>query len=322
MSNLLPLPKPPTITPETVNFEAYMRESEPHAKVLSPTVWEEALIRSTQPGETLVTGAKLPWAKTHDLIRCRPGEVSLWQGPNGHGKSQLLGQAAIGFAAQDEPVCVASFEMKPLANLRRMLRQVARNEQPSAAIAQRMVRWLDKRMWFYDQMGSVRPEMLYAVIRYCATKLGVKHMVIDSLMKCVRGEDDYNAQKDFVDMLCTLARDHDTHIHLVHHVRKGENEDRPPGKYDAKGSGSIIDQVDNIFTVWRNKPKERVVEKETRDGGVVSEDTGAKPDNLLICDKQRHGEWEGKIGLWFHKPSLQYTADRRNMPLTMIGDLA
>lgn len=34
-------------------------------------------------------GDHLPWPKTHDNLRFRPGEVSLWMGINGHGKSML-----------------------------------------------------------------------------------------------------------------------------------------------------------------------------------------------------------------------------------------
>lgn len=310
----------PIITPDSFDFQSFMTESEPQAKVLSPVTWKEALIRSTQFAET-ISGARLPWTKTQDTIRIRPSEVSLWQGPSGHGKSQLLGQVVLGLAAQDEPVCIASFEMKPLTSLKRMLRQTSQTDRPSERFAERMLSWMDKRMWFYDQMGTVRPEMIYAVIRYCAQRLKVKHMVIDSLMKCVRGEDDYNGQKNFVDALTVLARDHNMHIHLVHHVRKSENEDRPPGKFDARGATSITDQVDNIFTVWRNKPKERAVEKELRTSNQISPETAAKPDQLLICDKQRNGEWEGRVGLWYHKPSLQYTGDQRAMPLDLVGDL-
>ncbi|MDS1141729.1 AAA family ATPase [Pusillimonas sp. SM2304] len=317
MSNVLPI-----ITPESFDMAAYMRESEPKVKVLSPLAWRDALVQSTRAGESSeLTGARLPWAKTHDMIRFRGGEMSLWQGMNGHGKSQLVGQVMTGFSAQDEPSCIASFEMKPLANLKRMLRQVAMTATPSESAADRFVKWLDKRMWFYDQMGSVRPEMVYAVIRYCAEQLRVKHFMVDSLMKCVQGEDDYNGQKAFVDQLTSLARDYNIHIHLVHHVRKSENEDRPPGKYDAKGTGAIADLVDNFLTVWRNKPKERAVEIELRKNNCVSEDTAAKPDSMIICDKQRHGDWEGRINLWFNRPSLQYTGDRSGRPLEMIGDL-
>ncbi|MFU1927515.1 AAA family ATPase [Bordetella hinzii] len=304
-----------------IDFQAYMAESEPQAKVLAAEAWRDDLARTVEHGEQ-ITGAKLPWPKTHDLLRFRPGEVTLWQGINGHGKSELLGQACIGFANQGERVCIASFEMKPQATLKRMLRQTAMNSRPSVQAVDRLIDWSRDRLWLYDQQGTVTPAMLYAVIRYCADRLKVRHMVIDSLMKCVRGEDDYNGQKDFVDMLCTLARDLRMHIHLVHHAKKGESEDQVPGKFAAKGSGAIVDQVDQLLTVWRNKKKERIAEAELRKDGEVSAETHETPDALLICDKNRHGEWEGRIQLWRHADSLQFVGDKRRQPLDMIGSLA
>jgi len=77
-------------------------------------------------------------------------------------------------------------------------------------------------------MGSVQTDALAAVIRYCGQKLGVQHMVVDSLMKCVRGTDDYNGQKDFVDLLTQFARDNAIHMHLVHHAKKQQDENSPP----------------------------------------------------------------------------------------------
>ncbi|OZI26699.1 hypothetical protein CAL26_05090 [Bordetella genomosp. 9] len=307
------------IIPSSMNFQEYMVDAEPKAKVLSPEAWRDELIASTQGGHSL-SGAKLPWGKTHEHIRFRGGEVTLWQGINGHGKSQLLGQSTMSFAAQGEKVCVASFEMKPLSTLKRMLRQASRNGNPGEVMANRLIDWLEGKYWFYDQQGQVKPEMMYAVIRYCADKLKIKHIVIDSLMKCVRGEDDYNGQKDFVDMLTALARDHNVHIHLVHHVRKAENEDKVPGKFDAKGSGAISDQVDQVLTVWRNKAKERAVEQAQRSGAQLDEKNASAPDALLICDKNRHGEWEGKINLWYDPQSLQYTSDKRCIPLDLLGE--
>ncbi|MBR8654311.1 AAA family ATPase [Achromobacter sp. Marseille-Q0513] len=309
------------ISPADVDFEAYMAETEPQAKVLAAEAWRDELARAVEHGEQ-VTGAKLPWAKTHDLLRFRPGEVTLWQGINGHGKSELLGQACIGFACQDERVCIASFEMKPQSTLKRMLRQTAMNSRPSVQAVDRLIDWSRDRLWLYDQQGTVKPAMLYAVARYCADRLKVRHLVIDSLMKCVRCEDDYNGQKDFVDMLCTLARDLGMHIHLVHHAKKGENEDAVPGKFSAKGSGAIVDQVDQMLTVWRNKKKERIAEVELRNGGELSDETLKLPDTMLICDKNRHGEWEGRISLWRHADSLQFTSDQRRQPIDMIGALA
>ena len=154
-------------------------------------------------------------------------------------------------------------------------------------------------MYLYDQQGDVHPDKLRAVIRYCADQLGVGHFAVDSLMKCVRGTDDYNGQKDFVNMLTVLARDLDIHIHLVAHLKKGEGDERMPTRMDISGSGAIADLVDNVVLVWRNKKKER-----ERDGG--KEVNGEQADALIICDKSRNGEWEGRVKLWFEPDSQRF----------------
>jgi twinkle protein len=103
----------------------------------------------------------------------------------------------------------------------------------------------------------------------------------------------------------------------VHHVRKGQNEYDIPGKFDARGSGTIVDQVDQVMTVWRNKQKSDILAKEPENEKFKNE-----PDAALVVAKNRHGDWEGKISLWFHKDSLQYTPDNRCLPLTLIRELA
>jgi twinkle protein len=144
----------------------------------------------------------------------------------------------------------------------------------------------------------VNGDRVLSVCRYAAKVLKVKHIVIDSLMKCGFNEDDYNGQKGFVDQLCAIAKDFAVHIHLVHHSRKREDESKPPGKMDAKGTGAIIDQVDNCITVFRNKRKEVQMSMGQGDKDAY--------DALMIVDKQRHGEWEGNLALWYDVESQQY----------------
>jgi len=313
MTNVLPL-----ITPDTFDFRLYMQTSEPKIKVLPADTWRDDLVDVVVNGNKL-SGAKLPWSKTHDNIRFRPGEVSLWQGANGHGKSQLLGMVCLGFIAQSEKVCIASFEMTPKATLYRMMKQAAQNSDPSSDFVENYLMWLSGKLWIYDQMGTATPDMLAAVIRYCAEKLKVNHIIIDSLMRVVAGEDNYNAQKDFVGLLCTLARDYQIHVHLVHHVRKLADEGQVPGKFDSKGSGAITDQVDQVLTVWRNKKKQSAVDKSLRSTGSIPQDVKNEPDTLLVCDKNRHGDWEGRVLLWYHSQSLQYASDSRAMPMNLMG---
>ena len=37
------------------------------------------------------TGDKMPWAKTQSKFRFRPGELTIWAGVNGNGKSLVMG---------------------------------------------------------------------------------------------------------------------------------------------------------------------------------------------------------------------------------------
>lgn len=304
------------------DFAEYLSATETQAKVVPAENYRTTVKRALFE-RNVERAAGLPWGKTLGQVQFRAGEVTMWAGANGSGKSMLLSHVTLGFVRQGERVAIASFEMKPVRQLERMARQTAQCAQPSERAVDAMFDWLAGRLWFYDQQGTVRPAMVYAVCRYAADRLKVSHVVVDSLMKCVRGEDDYNAQKDFVDELTSIARDTGLHIHLVHHVRKPDDENRVPSKYDAKGSGSISDQVDNVLMIWRNRPKEAIVDRVSR-GEPIGEKEREKaehaPDVLLACDKQRNGDWEGKVSLWFDRASMQYCADARCRSVDLIDD--
>lgn len=293
---------------DSIDFSAYVRETEGREKVRPASEYIRHMAATL--GQVVhEPKAYLPWPKTHGIVHLRPGEVSLWAGVNGEGKSLITGLVAMSLVSQGERVCVASFEMKPRATLGRMARQFAESsinglEGDSDAIAamrelyEQFGAFTDGKLWIYDQQGTVHTDTLIGVIRYCAKELRIQHMFIDSLMKCVRNEDDYNGQKAFVDEMTAIARDYGMHIHLVHHMRKLSSDEQQPDKADVKGSGSITDQVDNLFLLWRNRKKERAVQA----GKTVAE---GDPDVVLVVSKQRHGDWEGPIKLWVHRESMQ-----------------
>ncbi len=307
---------------DDIVFSDYERETDAAQKVKPASLWIGELIERIK-SPIKQKRAVMPWRKTHAQVQFRPGEVTVWGGANGQGKSLLTGQVALSLCSQGERICVASFEMKPMKTLERMARQWSSfNVNDPAFIGNEAAQkqfidlyeqfsdWTGDKLWLYDQQGTVTSTQVCAVARYCAKEKGITHFFIDSLMKCVGDEDDYNGQKKFVDQLCAIARDHAIHIHLIHHVKKPVDEAHKPGKYDFKGTGAITDQVDNVIAVWRNKAKEK-----KREAGVSVPDT--EPDALLICDKQRNGEWEGQIGLWFDRNSLQYLSNFGEDPLSL-----
>ena len=307
------------IQPDEIDFSFYLRETEASTKVKPASMWVDELVHRLRHPD-LSRRIYLPWAKTMDLFQLRDGEVTMWAGQNGHGKSMVTSQIALSLMGQGEKVCIASFEMKPTTTLQRMARMFAGTNPFSpeyqtedginllAGLYAEFGTWTDGRLWLYDQQGTVDANQVISVARYCAKELGIKHFVIDSLMKCSRGEDDYNAQKDFVDDLTALARDNGIHIHLIHHMKKPPGgEYQVCGKYDAKGSGAISDLVDNFFVVHRNKEKSDDIAAK----GVLSAKRD-EPDGYLICRKQRNGEDEPKFSLWFDRDSQQFKGDARD----------
>lgn len=261
------------------------------------------------------TSATMPWPKTHATFRYRPGEVTLYAGSNGGGKSLVTGQIALDLIRQGAKVCIASFEMKPKRTLYRMLRQFAGENIEGPMLARPVSEHLEDlevftkdSLWFYDQQGTVTSRQVIAMARFCAVELGVTHIFVDSLMKCVAGEDDYNAQKWFIDQLTSVARDHEIHIHLVHHIRKLSSEEVTPNKNDVKGTGAIADQVDNVLLIWRNKKKEH--DYQLGNAADVS-----SPDMRIMCEKQRNGEYEEWYNFFYHHASQQFVESWDARPL-------
>jgi twinkle protein len=263
-------------------------------------------------------GDPLPWSHTADHIRFGEGQVTIWAGINGHKKSMLLGQVMM-WMAQSTKVGVASFEMPVVDTMERMISQAA-GCRPSRGYAKDWIEWGNEKMYFYDQLDTVPAERVLGAMYYMAKELGCKHIMIDSLTKCGLSAGDRDAEKRFIDTLAAAAKALGVHIHLVAHVRKPPQggEAYIPNKFDIRGAGELTDLVDNVMIVWMDKKKESINKKQQAGKSLTSDETdylSNNPDQRLICCKQRHGAWEGTIGLWFDSQSLQFINGENARPL-------
>jgi twinkle protein len=277
------------IDDRAVDFDAYIHADE-IAKVKGASQYQSQVKELFLLGDEQ-RGLKLPWSKASDF-RFRDSELTIWTGYNGHKKSMLQGYVMIALLAQGGKGLIASLEMPPRKTLWRMCKQWTGNGDPTVPYVDKFFNFLNQKLWLYDQIGTVKAERMIGVARYAITELGVNHIVIDSLMKCGIGEDDYNKQKWFTDELSTLAKDTGAHIHLVAHSRKPTDgrEGTASTKYSVSGSGNITNMADNVIVCFSNKD-------EARDY-----------DQLFIIEKQRNGEAEPKYTLHFDDDSLQFKA--------------
>lgn len=300
---------------QDVDFRQYLRDTDAKANVKNAADYTKMLKARLRQKQT-EKKVYLPWPKTRDNFDFRKGEVTVWAGQNGHGKSLVTSMIALSLLGQDERACIASFEMKPHLTVQRMARmfnglnpfcqsfQNAKGIEAIDFLYDDFGGFVDGRLFIYDQQGTADRELVLGMVRYCAKELNIGHVFIDNLAKVVSGEDDYNGQKAFVDELTAIARDMNIHIHLVHHLKKPNKETELPDKNDLKGSGAIADQVDNIILVFRNKAKE--IALKTEPAKVNLDD----PDQVLFVRKQRNyeGGFDGEpmIKLWFDPDSHQY----------------
>jgi twinkle protein len=247
-----------------------------------------------------LTGDKMPWEKTHNDFRFRTGEVTIWSGINGNGKSLVMGQVAL-WLAKETNVLIASMEMKGAMTIARMLRQGYGGRKPTQEFKHKFEEATDLRLWIYDATDVVQSEDIMAMIDWSAEQKGVKHIMIDSLMMCGVDQEQGESQKAFVAELCTKAKEFDIHIHLVTHARKSPAgiKNYIPSKFDIAGSASITNLAFNVILIHLNGEKKEAIQNQTAY-------SYSDPDGAMIIDKQRNGEFTGKWGFWFHEESLQW----------------
>lgn len=266
-------------------------------------VWEEFY-----PSEQSL-GSPTPW---HMDWTVRPGELTLVTGWSGHGKSHLLCQLMLEEAANGNRVLIVSLEMTPGDTIRKMA-QMAIGRMPEAKEqSDEAVRFIGSNTWIYDAIGSRKWQEMLPKWEYAVRRYGISRIIVDSMLKCGVREDDNDAQKDFAEALFNFSRSTKAHVFLVAHSRKGpsSDEDKAPGKHDVRGAAAITDQVDNGFSVWRNKAKEKALSMAKINGLCPDAKTVSMPDASIAFWKNRKRGVEPYQPLWLNNSSGQFVDNK------------
>ncbi|WP_373925590.1 toprim domain-containing protein, partial [Bartonella raoultii] len=249
-------------------------------------------------------GYTVPYPKLKDKLHFRPAELTLWSGASGAGKSQLLSDCIPHWIAQNSRLCLASLEMKGEQSLRRLTKQTGGLEKPTKETIERILHFLDDGLILYEHVGKSSVDTLLDVFDYCRARYGCDQFIIDSLMRLGIASDDYAGQEQAVYKMVDWAVLNTVHIHLVAHARKGGLDKDIPGTEDIKGASEIGANAFNIITIWRN----RSLEDKIFAASLAQEkaDLVKRPGVIMNIAKQRSGDFEGKIGLWFDPQTYRY----------------
>lgn len=244
-------------------------------------------------------GLKTPFESLNRMLKgWRWGELTVWSGRNGSGKTTVLNQVVIDLIARhDVNVFIASLEMKPDALLYKFVQQMGAEEDIETAL-----RGLQTRLYLMNKLGKVEPDYLLGLFEFAARKHGCKHFIVDSLMRiAIDRASKYDAQEEFVNDLVGFAQKFDVHVHLVAHPRKGMTDDDRPGKVDISGSGDITNLAHNVLILYRPTPEKKM--ELVKKGDFF--------DAELFLRKNREFGQEGSVKLEFSIARQMYSEWRR-----------
>lgn len=285
----------PNILTDEIDLSDFMDEEISH-RIKPADAFREEMIKLILGEDESQKATHFPWNFLSGKFEMRDHEMTVWVGYKGHGKSALISQVLVAAMKRQQRMFIISPEFRPARVLERMLYQYAGTRLVTTDDISEFLAWASKFVWLYDNQTSLKPRDVIALCRYAAKEIEVRHVLIDSLMKCGMGPEDYAGQKNFVDQVQSICHKYPLHLHLVAHARKGNNDESPAKLHDVKGTSEIADMAENVVSVWRNKPKEK-----NKDGKEN------EPDCTLTVEAQRNAEgWIGTLPLLYDTETMLF----------------
>lgn len=198
------------------------------------------------------------------------GQLSIWTGRRGEGKSTLLGQLLDESVNQNRFVCAYSGELPASQFKRSVVNQIAgpnnlkqvpdprtgRYEYEPKDMAA-IDKWLEGRFFLTDirQEAAHNEDYILNLFEYAYHRYGCSIFLVDNIMTAdLKGERELGhlgAQKEFVRRLCAFAKSRDVHVHMVAHPRKAG--DGALSADDIAGANEIGNLADKVFSVERQE---------------------------------------------------------------------
>lgn len=226
--------------------------------------------------------SQLPPAPAHEPMACevipinlRTGEMSLWTGIPGHGKSTFTNYISFIAASKGWPIAVASFEQNPQTEHRYALQTLYIGQKPDYASQDEIYaanQWIDQHYAFIvpnDDRDDEDADLtwLFEKMRTAVARFGTKLFIIDPWNELDHMFDRREMnQTDYTGMavkqLKKFARRYRVHVAVVAHPAKMKRE--KGGKAPIPNLHDVADSAH-----WANKPDLAVVIHRKDDGNLI-----------------------------------------------------
>ncbi len=242
------------------------------------------------------------------------GDLTVWTGKRGEGKSTFLNVVALRAVDQSKNVCIYSGEI-PADRLKYQLtlcaagannvrvstdeatgREICRIERDKLPIIES---WLDRRVWLYDNriISTDETENIINAFAAAYRRYNCRVFIVDNLMTVALGGkagEVLQLQSDFVIRLRKFAEKYGVHVHVVVHPRKvkGEIDDSD----EVGGLGTITNIACNVLSVSRcSEAESKSVGADTVIRCLKSRQTGSRGDVKFKFNPRDRRFWEPHV---------------------------
>lgn len=227
----------------------------------------------------------------------RPGELTVFTGPTGSGKTTILSQMSLDYCFQGIRTLWGSFEIKHTRLARIMIQQVAAQslfiedgeiqsdipgieaELSNPAInenifgqAQHVLQ--QSPLFFMDYFGSTSLDTVMETMYKAVSDHKIQHIVLDNLQFMLSGQhtggslDKFDLTDRTISALRAFSTSQNVHITIVIHPRK-ELDDSPLGLASVSGTAKATQEADNVIILQKVGESRYIDVKKNRFDGLL-----------------------------------------------------
>ncbi|PVZ98472.1 hypothetical protein BB558_001513 [Smittium angustum] len=191
----------------------------------------------------------------------RPGELTIFSGSTGIGKTTVLSNLSLDFCKSKVSTLWGSFEIPNVRLASKMLTQYAGEnlKENQSLINLWTQRFNSLPLYFLKFHGSTNPDTVLETMRHAVYAYDVKHIIIDNLQFMMSMQhstkgfsgDKYEAQDLAIANFRKFATDEHVHITIVVHTRK----EQPGTQLDLNsifGSAKVTQEADNVIMLQKS----------------------------------------------------------------------
>lgn len=226
-----------------------------HEQILDFNLLRDAVHRELANPDQLAGVQSIDFPQLNEILKGhRRGELSIWTGPTGIGKTTTLSQLSLDLCRHGGVSTLwGSFEIPLTRFTSRMMKQFA--DKDLSQHVHEFQTWADRfeqlPMYFLKYFGSTDVEELIGVLSHAHHVYDIQHIVIDNLQFMLSGQgaalEKWDIQDRVISALRSFATTKNVHISLVVHPRKDSRERLD--LLSVFGSAKVTQEADNVIIV-------------------------------------------------------------------------